>query len=161
MWVSSSLAQECSEDPVICCKHLLSQIILVLLESKQSSPQAYLAVLLYVHALNLLRMDHNFKKWRVLISGALEHSRVLAIICSRVFTFDHPCIESIQCAHCTMDGLKWKPCYKKSRVLASARVPPLVLIWWNMIQIKQMVCSWEKFWSSSSSWGKQQVTKSL
>ena len=25
-----------------------------------------------------------------------------------------------------MDGLKWKPCYKKSRVLASARMPPLI-----------------------------------
>ena len=25
-----------------------------------------------------------------------------------------------------MGGLKWKPCYKKSRALASARVPPLV-----------------------------------
>ena len=35
-------------------------------------------------------------------------------------------LESIQCAHFTMDGLKWKTCYKKSRVLASARMPPLV-----------------------------------
>ena len=32
---------------------------------------------------------------------ALEHSRVLAIKCSTVFTSDHPCIESIQCTHCT------------------------------------------------------------
>ena len=67
MWVSSSLTQECSWDPVICCKHLLSRIILVFLESKQSSHQAYLAVLLYVHALNLLRLDHNLKrKWSLL-----------------------------------------------------------------------------------------------
>ena len=27
-----------------------------------------------------------------------------------------------------LGGLKWKPCYKKSRVLASARVPPLVIM---------------------------------
>ena len=60
------------------------------------------------------------------VEVALEHSRVLAIFCTMVFTSDHPCIESIQCAHCTMDGLKWKPCYKKSRVLASARMPPLM-----------------------------------
>ena len=35
------------------------------------------------------------------IEVALEHSRVLAIKCSTVFTSDHPCIESIQCTHCT------------------------------------------------------------
>ena len=35
-----------------------------------------------------------------------------------------------------MGGLKWKPCYKKSRALASARVPPLVFchcIWFSRI----------------------------
>ena len=32
-----------------------------------------------------------------LLVVALEHSRVLAIFCSTVFTSDHPCIESKQC----------------------------------------------------------------
>ena len=32
---------------------------------------------------------------------ALEHSRVLAIFCSMVFTSDHLCIQSVKCTHCT------------------------------------------------------------
>ena len=60
---------------------------------------------------------------------ALEHSRVFAIFCSMVFTSDHLCIESKQCTLNTWvvwNSLKWKLRYKKSRILASARMPPLV-----------------------------------
>ena len=32
---------------------------------------------------------------------ALEHSQVLAIFCSMVFTSDHLCIQSVKCTHCT------------------------------------------------------------
>ena len=60
---------------------------------------------------------------------ALEQSRVLAIFCITVFTSDHPCIESKQCTLNTWvvwNSLKWKLRYKKSRILASARMPPLI-----------------------------------
>ena len=36
-----------------------------------------------------------------LLVVALEHSRVLAIFCSMVFTSDHLCIQSVKCTHCT------------------------------------------------------------
>ena len=81
MWVSSSLAQGCSEDPVICCKHLLSWIILVFLESQQSSPQAYLAVSLYVHSLNLLRMKGiDIVKYDSDKTNGLQSRKILIII---------------------------------------------------------------------------------
>ena len=34
-----------------------------------------------------------------------------------------------------MSGLKWKLCYKKSRVLASARMPPLNSMRWPLISL--------------------------
>ena len=66
---------------------------------------------------------------------AFEHSRVLTIFCSKFFTSDHPLYNVHIVYSQYMGGLKWKPCYKRSRVLASARVPPLVArcychLWW-------------------------------
>ena len=64
--------------------------------------------------------------WKLVV--AYEHSRVLAIFCSKVFTSDHPLYNVHIVYSQYMGGLKWKPWYKKSRVLASARVPPIVLL---------------------------------
>ena len=40
-----------------------------------------------------------------------------------------------------MGGLKRNLCYKKSRVLASARMPPLVASQYSMFIVDKMVCN--------------------
>ena len=56
-----------------------------------------------------------------------------------------------------MGGLKWKPCYKKSRALASARVPPLLHTYigpirWVCVFIPVDICN-TVFWLAANIYG--------